>query len=49
MTTMTMPAVIERATPKQPGDVSHLTPFLMAVLLLAATGVVAMLISGPMP
>ncbi len=48
MTTMTMPAVIERASPRQAHGVSHFTPFLVAMLLLVASGVVTMLISGPM-
>jgi hypothetical protein len=48
MTTMTMPTTIGRTKKKPATVVSHLTPFLLAMAFLAATGVISMLISGPM-
>jgi hypothetical protein len=49
MTTMTMPATIgERAQPAHTTGVSHVMPFLLAMALLIATGVVSILISGPL-
>ena len=48
MTTMTMPAVTERAPPRQERGGSHLAPFLLAMALLVATGVASLLISGPL-
>ncbi|MGA3002370.1 MAG: hypothetical protein ABSE20_11620 [Acetobacteraceae bacterium] len=48
MTTMTMPTTIERARSKPARGVSQLMPFLLAMVFLVATGVVSMLISGPM-
>ena len=48
MTTMTMPTTVERAQPRPFRGVSHLMPFLLAMVFLVATGVVSILISGPM-
>jgi hypothetical protein len=48
MTTMTMPTTIERAQSKPVRGVSHLMPFLLAMVFLVATGLGSMLISGPM-
>jgi hypothetical protein len=48
MTTMTMPTTIERVAPRQPRGTSHLMPLLLAMVFLVATGVVSILISGPM-
>ena len=47
MTTMTMPTMIERAQEKPARGVSHLLPFLLSMVFLVATGVGAILISGP--
>ncbi len=48
MTTVTMPATVARTPAKKTGEVSQLMPLLVALLLLAATTVAALLISGPM-
>lgn len=48
MTTLTMPTTIERAVTKPARTVSQITPFLLAMVLLVATGVASILISGPM-
>ena len=48
MATMTMPTVVERTQPKQKSGESQLLPLLLAMALLVASGVLAVLISGPM-
>ena len=48
MTTMTMPATVERAEPTHTKGVSQLMPLLLAIVLLVASAVVSVLISGPM-
>jgi hypothetical protein len=48
MTTLTMPTTIDRAPTRQPSGTSQLMPFLLAMVFLVATGVVSILISGPM-
>ena len=52
MTTMTMPATLERTTAaharEQKPAVSQLMPLLLAIALLAAVAAVSVLISGPM-
>jgi hypothetical protein len=53
MTTMTMPSnagttTVQRAEPAHTKGVSQLVPMLVATVLLVATGVASVLISGPM-
>jgi hypothetical protein len=48
MTTMTMPTTIDRVQPKPARGGSQLMPFLLAMLLVVASGVGSLLISGPM-
>lgn len=48
MATMTMPTVAERTPARPKHGESHLLPLLLAMLLLVASGVVAVLISGPL-
>lgn len=48
MTTMTMPTTVERTAPKHTQGVSQLMPLLLAIVLLVATTVASVLISGPM-
>jgi hypothetical protein len=53
MSTMTMQTVaqkhiVERSVPTHTKGVSHLTPILVALVLLAVSGIGSVLISGPM-
>ena len=48
MTTMTMPATVERTRSDHKKDVSQFVPFLVGIALFMAVGVVSVLISGPM-
>jgi hypothetical protein len=48
MTSMTMPAAVERAQPTHKQNVSQLGPMLLAVALVVASAVVSVLLSGPM-
>ncbi len=48
MTTMTIPVTAERASPNHAAGVSHIAPFLLAIVFLMAAAVASVLISGPM-
>jgi hypothetical protein len=48
MTTMTMPATVERSQSDHKKEVSQIVPFLVGIALFVAVGVVSVLISGPM-
>ncbi len=48
MTTMTMPATVERTKTNQAKRVSQIVPMVVALVLLAVVGVGSILISGPM-
>ena len=48
MTTMTMPAIVARIQPNHAQAVSQFMPMLVAIMLLAATAVASILVSGPM-
>ena len=48
MTTMTMPAMVERTQSNDKHKASQLIPFLLAMVLVAAAGVVSILLSGPL-
>ena len=48
MPALTLPAQFERFAPTHTNRVSHMVPFLLAVALLIGTGVLSVLISGPM-
>ena len=48
MPILTFPARYERVVPAHTNGVSHVFPFLLAVALLIGTGVLSVLISGPM-
>jgi hypothetical protein len=48
MTTMTLPSSVARTQAERSHKVSQLMPLLLALVLLAATAVASVLISGPM-
>ena len=48
MTTMTMPTTAERTQTSNPKRESQFPPMLVATVLLVATGVISVLLSGPM-
>lgn len=48
MTTMTMPATVERTQSTAPRGESQLVPMVVAAALLLLVGVVSVLITGPM-
>ncbi len=48
MTTITMPATVERTQSDQRKEISHIVPFLVGMAFFVAAAVVSLLISGPM-